>query len=417
MVDIDQIQVFINDHPITLLHMVIFAVVSHFIVQCSVQKDVPGNSNVIPLILLMYVNYTLGCGTLALVLLYKMTHDPVKTFIFGLLTGVWALGHYVKMDAMILTSMLTMITIALFSTSLRFQTLHKSNPNQDNNSDSDVPSDINDDKIMDKSTSSKKSEDNPIDPNINKVKGDDKKNVQEVARDDVDSEQRQLIIYGIGCIDLQLNAFLKGYKYTTIGSYFSQTNVEEVINPLAIDVQQISMEDVDVHWPQLKSLICPSMANGNLKSFSMVNNRAFTDTDAERLGALLKKNTSLQKISIIFDYQKSFLEKLHYFLLWDSCLPQFTTRGVQHIINSLLNTKAAPVKFLDFYGIQLDEKTVQSAKNLNKKKGTKVFGNKPDDVPLKIPLTTMSSWVIQLPCCLSVLAVSTFMMGVCVLCY
>ena len=399
--------------------MLLFSVVSHFIVRCAVQKKVPGNSNVIPLILLMYVNYTLGCGTLALVLLYKMTRDPVKTFVFGLLTGVWALGHYAKMDAMILTSMLTMTTITLFSTSLRFQMLHKSNlnPNRDKNSDSDVPSDGNDDKIMDKSTSSKKSEDMPIDSNITKLKGDDQKNVQESARDDVGSEQRQLIIYGIGCIDSQLNAFLKGYSYTTIGSYFSQTNVEEVINPLVIDVQQISLEDVDVHWPHLKSLICPSMANGNLKSFSMVNNRAFTDTDAERLGALLNKNTSLQKISIIFDYQKSFLEKLHYFLLWDNCLPQFTTRGVQYIINSLMNTKAAPVKFLDFYGIQLDEKTVQSAKKLNKKKGTKVFGMKPDDALPKTLLTTMNSWAIKLPCCLSVLALSTFMIGVCVLCY
>ena len=417
MVDIDQIQVFINDHPITLLHMVIFAVVSHFIVRCAVQKNVPGNSNVIPLILMMNVNYTIGCGTLALVLLYKMANDPVKTFVFGLLTGVWALGHYVKMDSMILTSMLTMITITLFSTSLRFQTLHKNNPNQVKNSDSGVQSDGNDDKIIDKSTSSKKFEAKPIDSNFTKLKGNDKTYVQEVARDDVGSEQRQLIIYGIGCIDSQLNAFLKGYRYTTIGSYFSQTNVEEVINPLALDVQQISMEDVDVHWPQLKSFICPSMANGNLKSLSMVNNRAFTDTDAERLGALLKKNMSLQKISIIFDYQKSFLEKLHYFLLWDNCLPQLTTRGVQYIINSLMNTKATPVKFLDFYGIQLDEKTVQSAKNLNKKKGTKVFGMKPDDALPKTMLTTMSSWIIKLPCCLSVLAASTFMIGVCVLCY
>ena len=400
MVDIEQIQVFINDHPITILHMVIFAVVSHLIVRCAVQKNVPGNSNVIPLIVLMYVNYTLGCGTLALVLLYKMTKDPVKTFVFGLLIGVWALGHYAKIDAMILISMLALIITMLFSTSLRFQTLYKNNLNK-----------------VDKSTSSQKSKDKPTDPKINKLKGNDKDNVKEVARDDIDGAQSQLMIFGIGCIDSQLNAFLKGYRYTTIGSYLSQTNVKEVINPHAIDVHHISMEDVDVHWSQLKSLICPSMKNGNLRSFSMVNNRAFTDTDAERLGTLLKNNTSLQRVSIIFDYQKSFLEKLHYFLLWDNCLPQFTTRGVQYIIDSLLNTKAAPVEFLDLYGIQLDEKTVQSAKSLNKKKGTKVFGNKPGDVPPKTILNIMNSWVIKLPCCLSVLAISTFMIGVCVLCY
>ena len=169
--------------------------------------------------------------------------------------------------------------------------------------------------------------------------------------------------------------------------------------------------------PSLNLLFVPVWRTEISKSFSMINNRAFTDTDAQRLGALLKMNTSLQKISIIFDFQKSFLEKLHYFLLWDNCLPQFTTRGIQYIINSLMNTKAAPVKLLDFYGIKLDEKTVQSAKNLNKKKGTKVFGMKPDDALPKTMLTTMSSWVIKLPCCLSVLAASTFMIGVCVLCY
>ena len=133
----------------------------------------------------------------------------LKPFVFGLPTGVWALGHYTKMDAVILISMLTMITITLFSTPLRFQTLYKSNPNQVKHIDSDVQSDGNDDKTMGKSTTSKKSEDKPIDPNFTKLKGDDKTNVREVARDDVDNEQRQLIIYGIGCIDSQLNAFLK----------------------------------------------------------------------------------------------------------------------------------------------------------------------------------------------------------------
>ena len=412
--DTNQMLDFVYDHPMTILKMVLFAFLHHFIVTLAVQSTVPGNSNVFPLTLLIFMNHTFGKATFAIVLMYKMFKDPVKTSVMGSCLGMWTvvMVNQTEVDWITFLALVPFIFVSLLFTVLRFnpifvkrsKVLKKTDlSNEDNDEDNEK-----------NDKDSVKSEDESKEPTLSNAYDNEKfeaKNEGPKVK-----EPTELLISGFGCIDCQLCRFVKGGLCNAILSYFSKTNREGHVEKRLINIQHIAMEDVDVHWLHVKSLVHPNLENGTLKSFQMVNNRAFTDDDALQLGTLLEQNKSLEKLSIVFDYNKTHTEKLYYFLLWDNCLPRFTTTGVHTIIKSLLKIKDVSVNLVDFYGVKLDDKTVQSAKILHKRKGVKVFGCKSDETP-KTMLTTLNSWLVKLPCCLLVVGMSTCLAISCVTWY
>ncbi len=393
----------VHEYPALMLHMVAFAIINHCIVMLAVQSTVPGNSHFLPLLVLLMISKSNCYGSLALALIYKSFKDPVKTFVSALAIGLWMFTlQQMSTDYLIVFCLLPVVFTSLLLTLVRFHVIRQKK----------LDSTEAENKEDEKKKTSRENSEETTSPDHLENKDEPEADQKYQTSKNSTKENNELIVTGVGCIDSRLNIFVAGNRFRALMSHLMKDVT--IVNPEITKLYSIAIEDVDVHWPYLEALLQPGTKNGTLSAFSMVNNRAFSDQDAPRLCELIQDNESLENISITFDYQKTLVEKLFYFLFWDNCTPQLTTKGVHTILTRLIKMKSPPAKFLDFYGIHLDEETIKVAKNLSERKGIKVFGSKPDLKPETMPAILFSR-PLQFACGVMVSAVSIFLVVVSVI--
>ncbi len=387
--------------------MTLYVLMNHCVVSLAVQTTVPGSSNGVPAVVLLCIHRYYGCACAALILLYKMLRSPIQTLVYAIALVVWMCfmfhGQFTY-DA-IWFDLLPPLFGVVLHTALKFNAVEILHVNSDQINEEENPSERQQETNANnnKSNTDRVSEPDKGANSNNKISKQDKCDTS-AHNDSTALISNELCITGIGCIDSRLETFLHGSLLREVVNTFCKSGGSRHLNPMVQRSESITLDDVDVHWPQTEDLITPGMENGTLQSFTMVNNRAFSDTDAIELSKLLQNNASLQELKIVFDSCKSTTDKIFHTFFWDNCQPQFTHRGVKNIIDGLSATKESTLRVLDVYGVQLNEDTIKAAKDLRLKTGITVFGSKPAEAT---EASVLNSTLLKCLAALSVCGIST----------
>ena len=188
-----------------------------------------------------------------------------------------------------------------------------------------------------------------------------------------DQGKIEITLTGYGCIDGALTKFLRKKRAGFL------TRLLIGLTPVEFEwegLHTVRFEDVDVNWENIEKIVAPSLSSQTMKTLSIINNRDFTDKEAQSLAEMLKSNSSLESLQVAHNYNYNLLQHIAHFILWENRSVGFTQQGACALLSAIQENSDSSVKQLDVGGIVLDETFITKARQLKQDRGVVILGSK-----------------------------------------
>ncbi len=342
---------YLQRNQMALVYMAIFAVFSHAVIMKAVPSKNLGTSNILYLLILFWINPIWGRFNIYLMLVNRLVLQPVRVSLLTAALHAWLLtgAEFHDKYHVLLFSVLPTIAFLLCIHAMSFQ------------------------------------------PMV--IRNDENKNID-------------MTITGIGSIDERIQTFIRDKKVSMLYKIIIGLKIENNFD--WADISRIRVEEVDFSWKYLKQLFLPSLESGKLKVLWIINNREFTDNEAEQLAQLLSENKSIENIRVAFDYEYSYLEKIYHLLLWENADIKFTSQGAHAILKAIHGNENSKIEMIDFFGVKLSEDLLKLAKDLHTQRHVKVMGSKAGTIKEGLFSNTYVKMLLHFMCRLGVVAFCMF---------
>ena len=336
------------------LPMVLFVVMQHYLVSRGTPKSIPGTSDITLSLLLYYIHPQYAQFNLYVILLYRAFYDPVKTLLlYTLALETWMLaastlhGSYYDL---ILLSVLPTVIFATCVKVLKFQPVVMRHP-----------------------------------------------------------ETKGLVVSlsGHGFVDDSTNRLFEEKTVGWVTRTLLGLHIEEQFE--WEELETLKIQDCDISWDVIGKMIAPSVAAGNLKHLLIGDNRCLTNDDVVKLIESLKDNESVEKLSVSFRVNRSFIEKAYHCFFWDSCRIQVTHAGMLAILKWATdhNSKKSTLKSINIQGIRVNDECIAHAKHLHVNKNIQILCTKSDYLNNNRCVSLCNNVLTRITCALIIILFSS----------